>query len=359
LREGPRILAFDWLRGLSVVVMVQTHALALLRPELRAGALFDRLQALDGLVAPSFTFAAGFSIALVQVRGARAGQRARRVRRTARRIGEVLAVACLVNWMWFPVFREPAWLLRVDILQCIGLSLAAALPLLAWLAPRPRLIPWVTVGLALACFLVAPLAEGVTGLPSRFVNVSSGSLFPLLPWAGYVYLGAAAGALAAEGDRRRLTTWMLALAALGWAVHLCRGLWEALYPPHAFWITDPTNHGNRWAIVCLAVVALLWVERRVPASFARSPAVRFVNVFGTSSLAAYFFHEALLFKRVFGLSFEALWGGRCGWPFYWALTALLVAMTFALSWLTDRAYRVYDRFVSEATAAPAAYGVQA
>ena len=69
LPAPTRIRAIDWLRGLAVLLMIQTHALALLRPELRSGALFDSLQWVDGLVAPSFILAAGFSMALTQVRG--------------------------------------------------------------------------------------------------------------------------------------------------------------------------------------------------------------------------------------------------------------------------------------------------
>jgi uncharacterized membrane protein len=341
-----RILAFDWLRGLATIVMVQTHALALLRPELRAGPLFDRLQLLDGLVAPSFVFTAGFSIALVQVRGAAGGQRLMRIRRTARRIAEVLLVATLVNWMWFPIFREPHWILRVDILHCIGLSLLLALPLLALLAPYPRVIPWVTLGLALAAFGVAPLVENVPDPLGHFVNISTGSIFPLLPWAGYVYLGASTGALAASSSRRMLVAWLVALAALGWAVRFAEPFWAWLYPPHAFWITDPTHHGDRWAVVCMLVIALLLIEERAKAGFTKNAAVRFITVFGTSSLAAYFFHEGLLFYRVFGLfSFEKYWGNREGWPAYWALTCLLITATFVLSWLTDRVYAVYDRLL--------------
>src|SRR5438552_19197661 len=112
-----RIRAIDWLRGLAVLFMIQTHALALLRPELRAGALFSTLQWIDGLVAPSFILAAGFSMALTQVRAAaQPGARWPRFRRTLRRLGEVLAVATLVNWAWFPLVREPRWILRMDIL---------------------------------------------------------------------------------------------------------------------------------------------------------------------------------------------------------------------------------------------------
>ncbi|HKB75473.1 MAG TPA: heparan-alpha-glucosaminide N-acetyltransferase domain-containing protein, partial [Myxococcales bacterium] len=93
MERSSRILAFDWLRGIAVVVMIQTHALSLLRPELRTGLLWTRLQWIDGLVAPAFIFSAGFSLALVQVRGAAAGTRWPRMRKTLRRLGEVLLVA--------------------------------------------------------------------------------------------------------------------------------------------------------------------------------------------------------------------------------------------------------------------------
>jgi hypothetical protein len=80
--------------------------------------------------------------------------------------------------------------------------------------------------------------------------------------------------------------------------------------------------------------------------------VRFVEVFGASSLAGYFFHEMLLFYRVFGFSFEARWGKSADWPQYWALVLLLVACTFVLTVATDRLYRAADQRL--AAAAPAA-----
>src|SRR5438309_8330413 len=155
MARGTRIVAFDWLRGLAVVVMIQTHALTLLRSELRTGTLWARLQWVDGLVAPAFIFSAGFSLALVQVRGAAAGMRAVRVRKTLRRLGEVLLVATLLNWMWFPIFREPRWIFRIDILHCIGLSLLLALPIFALLSPRPRHLSWVTLALAAVVYGVS------------------------------------------------------------------------------------------------------------------------------------------------------------------------------------------------------------
>jgi uncharacterized membrane protein len=335
---STRFYAVDWLRGLAVLVMIQCHALTLLLPSLRTGAFWARLQWLDGLVAPSFIFSAGFSLALVQVRGAATGARVARVRRTLRRLCEVLLVATLVNWMWFPIFREPRWILRVDILQCIGLALLIALPIFSALASRPRVLRWVALGLAALVFGVSPLLEGWHGPFAALANGSTGSVFPLLPWAGYVYLGASAGAAAAAGGVRALASWIAGLMLLGLGLWLLTPQIAALYPPHNFWVTNPANHASRWTQVCALTLILMLAERQQ--LFLRSTApVRFVEVFGTSSLAAYFFHQMLLFFRIGGFSFQAVWGDRCSWPQYWMVTALLIACTFALTWLMDRVYQ--------------------
>jgi uncharacterized membrane protein len=270
------------------------------------------------------------------VRGAASGARAQRVRRTLRRLAEVLLVATLVNWMWFPLLREPRYILRFDILHCIGLGLLIALPLFAALSARPRLLRWVALALAAAVFGLAPLAEHVRGPLAALCNDSTGTVFPLVPWAGYVYLGASAGATAAIGDVRELARWLLALLLLGLLLWLQSDALAQAYPPHEFWKTNPANHAQRWTQVCGVVLLLLAAEHLWPV---RNPVVRFVEVFGTSSLAAYFWHLNLLYYRWFGFSFEALWGTRSSWARYCVLLALLIAGTFALTWLTDALYQ--------------------
>ena len=338
MAQGSRILAFDWLRGIAVVVMIQTHALTLLRPDLRTGPLWERLQWIDGLVAPAFIFSAGFSLALVQVRGAATRPRWPRVRRTLRRLGEVLLVATLVNWMWFPLLREPRWIFRIDILHCIGLSLLIALPILAALAARPLVLRWVALALAAAAFALSPLAEHVRGPLASLANGSTGSVFPLLPWAGYVYLGASAGATAAAGDARALARWTAGLLVAGIVLWILTPQLSAIYPPHEFWVTNPANHARRWTQVC-GLVLLLMAAELSPGRWRVSVPVRFVEVFGTSSLAGYFFHQMLLYKQIGGFSFDAVWGKHCDWPQYALLTILLMACTFVLTWAMDRVYR--------------------
>ncbi|MGZ3481600.1 MAG: heparan-alpha-glucosaminide N-acetyltransferase domain-containing protein [Myxococcaceae bacterium] len=341
-----RVRAFDWLRGLAVLVMVETHSMVFLRKELLATHGAGVLDYVNGLVAPSFIFAAGFSLALVQVRAASSGgPRTSRVLRSLRRIGEVLAVGTLVNWVWFPISVEPGWLLRVDILQCIGLTLLVALPFNVALAPRPRTLAIASLLVGLGLFLVAPFADGVTGPLQDLFNKDGPhrTVFPLLPWAGWAFLGGAAGATAARGTAAQVRRLAVGIGIGSAVVFALKPLWLAIYPPHAFWVTDPANTGARGIAVMAVLLLLLAIEARAPAGARRSAAVWLLELFGTSSLAAYFFHEMLLYYEVRGVSLASIAGGRCGWAGFAGLTLVVVAATSALAWATDRVYRRLDR----------------
>ena len=341
-----RVRAFDWLRGLAVLVMVETHSMVLLRKELLATRTAGVLDYVNGLVAPSFIFAAGFSLALVQVRTASAGgSRAPRVLRSLRRIGEVLAVGTLINWVWFPISVEPGWLLRIDILQCIGLTLLVALPLNVALAARPRALALTSLLVAVALFLISPFADGVTGPLQDLFNKNGPrhSVFPLLPWAGWAFLGGVAGATAARGSAAQVRRLAVGIGIGSVAAWLLRPVWLALYPPHAFWVTDPANTGARGISVMAVLLLLLAIEARAPVGARRSPAVWLVELFGTSSLAAYFWHEMLIYYELRGVSLVRLAGGRCGWAGFTGLVLVVVAATALLSWVTDQIYRRVDR----------------
>ncbi|MCP3099529.1 DUF1624 domain-containing protein [Myxococcus sp. K15C18031901] len=335
-----RVRAIDWLRGIAVLFMVQTHSLALLTPELRRSAWTGRLLKVDGLVAPAFIFSAGFALALLMIRSAAGGVLGERVRRNLRRAGEVLLVATLVNWAWFPLLREPKWILRMDILQCVGVCLLLVLPVAAALATRPRVLAGLSFTLAMGVFVVAPFGEQVSGPWATLTNKSSFAPFPLLPWVGFAWLGTFAGALAGAWGRAVLARGLLALVALGIAGTLAADVLFALYPAHRFFVSNPSNSATRFAWVCAVLLALMWVEGRLPAGQAPSRARRFLEVFGTSSLSAYFFHEMLLFYRVGGvLSFDRFWRDRAGWGLYWVLTAALIVATWLLCLGWDRLER--------------------
>ncbi|WP_224245755.1 heparan-alpha-glucosaminide N-acetyltransferase domain-containing protein [Hyalangium gracile] len=329
---SPRIKAFDWLRGLAVLFMIETHALVLLRPELRASEAARSLGWFNGLVAPSFIFAAGFSLALVQVRGAH-GPRWPRVRRSLRRIGEVLAVGLLVNAIWFPWRQQPGWLLRLDILPCIGVSLLLALPLIVGLARRPAVLSVLALLVALGLFLVTPYGELVAGPWADVVNRQGPmkALFPLLPWTGYVFLGAAVGAVAAGGSMRHILAFLALIAGIGAVCYFLGPVFTAVYPPHKFHVSSPGNHGQRFLIVSLVLMGLLLLEPRLPRHWREGFWGRFVETLGTNSLAGYFFHEMLIYYQVGGISLAVLARDKLGWGLYVvAWLGLVVATTLLL-----------------------------
>ena len=336
-----RIHAFDWLRGLAVLVMIQTHSLVLLLPATHADPLYRFLVRIDGLVAPAFIFTAGFALALVQCRAAlRPENRRTQALRSLGRIGEVLLVATLVNFAWFPLFKEPKWLLRIDILHCIGLSLLLLLAVLVGLASRPRMLRWVLLGLASLLFGLAPFFETTPGLLGLFLNNQPGYLdpqtatvFPLLPWAGYAFLGASTGAtLSVMQAERELWEWLGLLAALGVFLWGFQDAFNLAYPPHHFWETNPSNAGQRWALVVGLVAALRLVETRWPGSKAWA-SVKLLATFGASSLSAYVIHEMLLYHHRLGF-FTRLWREQCDWPLY----ALVLTGLVTLTWLCVRGW---------------------
>ncbi len=329
-----RIHAFDWLRGVAVLVMIQTHCLVLLLPEIHAQALYSRIVAIDGLVAPSFIFSAGFALALVQVRAGLAGRRSEQAKKTLKRLAEVLLVASYINFIWFPMWREPKWLFRIDILHCIGLSLLLVMPLLVGLSTRPRLLRWVTLLLALAVFAVAPFGEQVTGLAQLFLNnkpgvldATTGAQFPLLPWAGYVFLGASFGAtVGAMQSERELWAWLGLLIGIGGLLWWRDQDVKALYPPHEFWVTNPANSAQRWTSVLGVVAVFRLLERAWPSS-AHTRVAKWLAAFGGASLSAYFFHLMLLYHRHFGV-FSRLFREKADWPLFWVLVVALIAATW-------------------------------
>jgi uncharacterized membrane protein len=342
----PRVLAFDWLRGGAVLLMLQTHSLVLLQPELRLQHGYRQLLRLDGLVAPSFLIAAGFALALVQVRGALSGTREAALTQSLRRIAVIFGTGTFVNYIWFSL--ELKWLFRIDILQCIALSLLMTLPVLYTWGHHPRGLRWALALAAMLVFATAPLAEHVSGLGQWLFNNrvgllddQTGSVFPLFPWAGYVFLGASLGTCAASMKHEAdFASWLAFLSTVGVGLALASGPLEALYPPHHFWVTNPANAAERWTCVLFAVAVLRRVELQFT-GLTQSAAVKWVTKLGAQSLSAYFFHQMLLHHHRLGV-FSKLFADQAGWWLYWLLVVALIGATWVSMQLWFRIKTIFS-----------------
>ena len=328
-----RVKAFDWLRGFSVLVMFQTHSMMLLLPELRSGLFFRWVNALDGLVAPAFLLTAGFALALVNARTPNPAQ----WMKSFKRIAQVLLLATLINAIWFrrSFWHEPTLLLRLDILQCLGLSMMLLLGMLIAFSKLNFLTrdagPAVFVVISFTLFTAAPFTEQV-GAPFNFVlNVGGGSPFPLMPWCAYVFLGAACGLITAQ--QKSLNWFLLAVSAIGFSLFALRPVLEWVYPEHDFWVTNIASCGHRWGRVLALALVFRWLEVRAAPTWSATP-IRGLEFFSSSSLAAYFVHQMLLFAPG-PLSFSNLGRDRLSWTEMAMAVVLLISLTAIVIWLYE------------------------
>lgn len=322
------MLAVDWLRGLAVLVMIQCHAMVLMLPELRTTRPFFMLVRIDGLVAPSFILAAGFSLGLVLVRAAAQGKLRDRAQKSAKRVAEVWAVAFAYSIVFLNAFRHPESWLRVEILHCIAISLVVCLLLGVALASRPLLLSLAAPAIGYGVFALSPFAEGVRGFGAHFANSSSESMFPIFPWMGYALVGLALGSETARAGVRGLLRVCLILLAVGVVADVFRRDIVAAYPKHNEWVTSPAEAAHRVEWVMGITLVLMGLERLVRAA-EKLPPFKLLGFYGTNSLGGYFFHELLLYKAVIGVSFASLWRDSAGWLGYTGLTVALIALTAA------------------------------
>ena len=252
--ERVRVAWLDLFRGAAVLAMIETHAAnTFLAPGLRTAAWFGWLNWFNGLIAPAFLFIAGYALGMgwPGKRGA--------FGRKAKRLLAIAAVGYALHFPWGEIAHQRwAEALRVgtqvDVLQCLAVALLGVLAV-AWIfAESGRRAAGLAVlaGLALATVLLAPFSASWSGGPvplAAFVNGRTGSLFPLFPWAAFVFCGALAGAL--EGQR---TGWLLVVAA-----GVRAG--AQLASDGSFSTLSPVFFGERLAWVLALAALCQWIAR--------------------------------------------------------------------------------------------------
>lgn len=239
-RGATRLSWLDFFRGLAVLVMIETHVVnTFMDSSLREHSWFALLNYVNGLVAPSFLFIAGF------IQGGEWRKSATKPINYARRAWR-LAGTCMLGYgmhfplgevlhgLWSDAYRVGS---GVDVLQCLSAGLGMLLAV-QWAARKfggaKAAVYWwgAVVALAGATILIAPLAQTWTGGPifiRGWVNVSTGSLFPVFPWLGFVFLGALVGALPERAAVRWAT--VVGLAAISWT---CRDVVFSAVSPSFF-----------------------------------------------------------------------------------------------------------------------------
>jgi uncharacterized membrane protein len=297
----------DWLRGISVLIMIEAHTLdAWTRLSERHNVLYGWAMIVGGFAAPAFLFLAGLSVALA------AGSRLRRGRTddqatalAVRRSLQIFALAFLFRLQsWLISGGDPAQaLLKVDILNVMGLSMLAAAVLwsfgrtgrdrAAWLIAATVAVAMVTPivrATPLLAHLPDPIEWYIRPIPGR-------GTFTLFPWAAFLLAGGAVGlwldAARTPDEERRVNIMLVAIGVTLSAAAYAASFLPQIYTQSSFWTTSPTFFFLRLGILVSSLPlayawSALWTGRSV------------LQEFGRASLFVYWIHVELVYGVLSG-----------------------------------------------------------
>jgi uncharacterized membrane protein len=300
-----RLGYLDWLRGVTVLVMIEAHAFdAWTRPEEKARAAYGWLMMLGGMAAPAFLFMAGIAVALGASAHMRRGRSSAEAARLIERRGwQIFLYAFVFRLQSFILggFANAVGLLKVDILNIMGPAIVAAS--YVWRLDGSRVVrALVLAGGAALIAATTPAIRDAAWLSAwpdplewYFRPDPGKGTFTLFPWAAFALAGAVLG-LALDGGRN-WAPWRLhaaiGLAGLALAAASYWAAWQpALFPTARFWTTSPAFFALRVGLlVSMVAVAWLWSVRPWP----RLTAWRPLEVLGVGSLFVYWVHVELVY----------------------------------------------------------------
>lgn len=301
----------DWMRGLSVLFMIEAHTFDSWTAAAQRGRpIYFWVNFIGGLAAPIFLFLAGVSVSMAgAARARRTGDRRAAAASVAKRGWEIFGLAFL--------FRLQAFLLspgstvkgifKADILNIMGPSIALA----AWIWGRITAFRWRLATffvLAAGFSYVTPLvrhADWLAAFPGPIEwyirPIPRMSVFTFFPWTGYVFAGAFIGellntAVTVQDEwrmNRRLSAAGLLLLGGGYGASFLPTIYPAGWSN--FWTTSPTYYVMKMGIMLMIMGAVYVYVQRPFAAEPRNPSWSPMLEFGRSSLFVYWIHVELAY----------------------------------------------------------------
>jgi uncharacterized membrane protein len=318
-----RLVFIDLLRGWATIVMIEVHVFnAFLIPSLKETSWFEVLNYVNGWVAPSFLFVAGFVFVV-------ASERKLQDFRTFgkafwRQIGRIALIWIVGYGLHLPFFSFTrtinettltGWLqfYQSDILHCIAIGLLIVF-LGRILIKSDTTYQRFLVITGLLFVLAAPFLWDIDftrSLPApvaAYLNGQHYSLFPIFPWAGFLIFGAVTAigygrAKAVEHELAHLKLVGLVSGALIIAGLLLNELPVRIPLASRAVQANPLFFATRLGIVLLLML-LCWYyaeRRKTEKSFA-------LDV-GRESLVVYTAHLLIIYGQFWNEKSLAYWDG--------------------------------------------------
>lgn len=289
MSKGQRFAFLDAARGIAVLWMIQVHVTnVILDPVLRSSWWFNILNISNGYVAPTFIFCAGSGLWIaLSRRGEKYLEAGTELWTYLKRLGYVLFCAYVMHTPVFSLQRmlampEKAWLswLQFDVLHVIVYASLAALTVFLVLRDLQRT--------TLAFGLIAAIIMAISWIVPR----NGISQFPLLPWSGYLFAGAAiTGWFMQSPEKLRLARLFVIIGLVGPVLlFVSKGLSISM-PWDAVWWRSPGGLLFRVCATLLLLGSLFHAEELL----ANSRVGRLLVSLGNESLFMYVSHLLLVY----------------------------------------------------------------
>jgi uncharacterized membrane protein len=357
-----RLDAIDWLRGLAVVLMIQTHLYdAWVKPAAKASYAYGLTRFWGGVPARLFLLLVGVSMAIKFEAQIAKKVDAATMRRGAMKRGlEIFLLAYLfrLQELTLSLFGgQFIDLFRIDILNCIGASMIVIAPIVTPRNGRPRILAALLAAAVVVALgpIIGP-AHFPGWLPRPLTSYLGGerpmAWFPLFPFAAWPLVGVAVGhywvRASRRGERSQALAYLLsAIAGMAmiYGVNLIRKINPHIihYPSDLVQQMGPGSFVYRLGM--LGPMALLGyvVTRVVGRRFS------VMRQLGRTSLLVYWIHVDLCYGLVSGRLH-----GRLSMAWATVGFVLMTALMLAVSIWKTRHYPAWRQRRQRAPVAPAA-----
>jgi len=346
--EKKRFYFIDQFRGWAVLFMVETHVVnAFLLPGLHSSLAYKGLDFFNGLIAPAFVFIAGFSFAIVAERKWDDFLRPGTVFwKQFMRCLQILLIGYLLHvprfslrWLFHTLkWNEKHIFWGVDVLHAIAVSLLLLLLFIPLWRRKERYFVFLaatglTVSLLTPLLFALPVEKVLPWAFSGYLKRLPYSQFPLFPWLGYAFMGAAVSRLWQEARKQAGEERFFRLL-FGAGASLVAVFLIIILQPFTTVVIGTFNPAKPLFFflklgLVMMLLSLLWHWEQKKGN---RPAP--VTAVGQESLPAYAFHIAVIyggFSGPYGHSLAYLIGPNRSWVEVGLMALALILVTAALS----------------------------
>jgi hypothetical protein len=331
-----RVEAIDLFRFSVLFFMIQGHLFrAYLLPAIRQEQWYKLHEALHGLVAPGFLFSAGFA-AFLSFHNKRQNyiHLDRAFFKRLQRIGFVIAIGYWIHLPFFSLRKtlqqisrgQAGELLKVDILQCIGVGLLF-FTIIAIALKNEKIVVLFSLLAGALFFLLPETVKNIHLHPAvdPYFNYNI-SLFPIFPWAGFLFVGVVTAYVYVLLKKEIFFKLLLVLGIIIFP-------WFFLQSSQVYFKAELTLSGN--LNKAGGVFLLLWLADWLLRKF-KGPLIAILIKAGTESLFVYVLHLFIIFNSIFGFGLKPYFQDSLHVPQALLLFLAIGLLVFVMSFFYNR-----------------------